>query len=253
METKNLTTEIIETTNYDLFARFPANRTIKRIDAKTMRLLKESMLIDGFYPYLPIFVWEDPINGKYYIIDGQHREAMARLLKIPLYYRIIENITREEAYKLTIKLNTTQTKWTPRDFIKHYAELGYKEYIKLLEFEKQYKLNGETNVLVLSTEAIASTGHSSIKEGTLILSDRAEERLKFAQKVNERINFKMTRSFTLALRILLKNELEEKYINSFWKNINGIAECANTNQYLLEFEKNINHRLKEKIQINKKF
>lgn len=237
------------TMDYDKFRYFPENRKIAKEGAEKIVGIMQDY---SYIPSCPMLVTE-PKNRKVisefetkpdkilYVIDGQHRLEAAKKLNIEvIYWEFIGSVT--EAHILMQRLNASQRKWIPDDYINFYARKGYPAYVTFLEYRKKYHLNGPTNTLILATDTIQSSGHPYVTEGKLVLSENAEYRLEFAEKVNLDLPFNMHKEFAKAIRTLLKNEPSEKNLVSFMKNIMDIRESRTREQYLARFEKIINHR-----------
>ncbi len=121
---KNIKHEVVgqvySTTDYSKFQFEKTNR-----DLGSLKKLKEVAETVGFLT--PILV-----NKEFIIIDGQHRFSVARDLKIPIKYIVLENAGKEEI----ISLNTTNKQWSALDFIELYAKEGVEDYVQLLDLYK---------------------------------------------------------------------------------------------------------------------
>lgn len=123
--------QILESTDYKLFETINGNRTIS---AKKVSKIKKD--VDNglnLFPYCPIVVNE--ANGKYQIIDGQHRFTASRELKLPIYYVI----ARELSIRDIARMNMNTDKWKYKDFLDCYIRLGDHNYQILKDWMTTHK------------------------------------------------------------------------------------------------------------------
>lgn len=116
---------IIKTSNYNQFKTFTGNRPIK--EQALVNSIKEKNLLH----LKPIMVTKD-----FFVVDGQHRLAAAKILDVPIYYVTCENLTENDIPVL----NFNQSSWNLSDFLHFYVNEGYSEYIFVHNIMKEYKL-----------------------------------------------------------------------------------------------------------------
>jgi len=112
--------EIIKSTDYQLLKIIDGNREIKshHINALARAIQKDNLL--HIEPIL--------VNEKMEILDGQHRYKAAELIRVPYYYRIVNDA---ENSSIGI-LNTNRKNWTLVEFASFYSKVNNnKHYIKL--------------------------------------------------------------------------------------------------------------------------
>lgn len=109
--------KIYQTYNYQQFKILEYNRDITRFD-----LLNESIATEGIKN--PILVDEE-----FNIIDGQHRYTYAKELGKPIIYYV----TPKKSENDVVEINTTAKRWQISDYIRHYANQGNNEYLRLNE------------------------------------------------------------------------------------------------------------------------
>jgi hypothetical protein len=85
-------------------------------------------------------------NKKLYVIDGQHRLAAAKMLKVDIWYEVVDNLTAEEI----LIINRNQKGWGSKDYLNHFASLGNNDYLMLSRYVKKTKLPVSTAVGLLS-------------------------------------------------------------------------------------------------------
>lgn len=133
--------EIYSTMDYSKFNFERTNR-----DLGSLKKLREVAASVGFLT--PILV-----NEEYTIIDGQHRFSVARDMKIPIKFIIIENAGKDEI----ISLNTTNKQWSVLDFIQLYAKEGNEDYQNLMDLYK-HRIMPISTMLTTAMNAKASSG-----------------------------------------------------------------------------------------------
>lgn len=99
----------LETRDYSLFHHDKENRPISIFPEH--RWLYETMQSDGFNKNLPVLVWRDE-KGRWIVLDGQHRLAIAEMLKLPVYYQFCDK--RFDVAKYA----RGGVKWTQSDYAK---------------------------------------------------------------------------------------------------------------------------------------
>jgi len=145
--------KIYSSTDYNKFSLVHSNRPVNydRVN-RMVKAIREGSNYLSNYPIL--------INSDFEIIDGQHRHAAARLAQVKLYYKFAFDMDMGDAAKA---VSNTKS-WMMSDWLHHYAELGFPEYVKLRDFWKQYEWLPVSMLIGLSssrkyTAAIFNGGH----------------------------------------------------------------------------------------------
>ena len=112
-----------ETKNYDDFVMMKGNRDIDEPNVKRfMKIIQEGKLYDE------VQVNPTKVNGKWVIVDGQHKfTALKRLGKaVPV-------IVKRTNVPLNgvVDINTQRKYWTDVDRVRSYSELGNEKYTRL--------------------------------------------------------------------------------------------------------------------------
>ena len=107
---------IYSTTNYNIFKTLIGNRNLNGRHKDLIASIKEHGQLN------PITV-----NEKYEVIDGQARLAALKMLGLPVEYIVKSGAGHTEC----VEWNNTGKRWTTRDFIKSYADLGYTSFMYL--------------------------------------------------------------------------------------------------------------------------
>jgi hypothetical protein len=101
---------ILSTNQYDLFSFF-RNRTLLNQRGRSFLKLKESIKLFGLLQ--PIIV--DYINGRYVVVDGQHRLLACKALTIP-----VKVLYAKGSYAALISLNNDRVNWQIGDYVNHF-------------------------------------------------------------------------------------------------------------------------------------
>ena len=126
-----------EVDELDLFHFFSHNRPI---DPNHVTALVKSIRRVNKLDSYPIRV-----TGSGDVIDGQHRLVACRELAVPIYYTIEE----EDDFSLEemSAINSATKPWRMADYLRHYAERGFPEYVKLRRYL------GDAGVITVATAA----------------------------------------------------------------------------------------------------
>lgn len=124
--------EIQNTKDYEKFVTVMGNRNI--VPNKVERIVKDVENGLNLFKYCPIIVSKE--GDKFKIIDGQHRFTASKELKLPIHYVVADDIKLRDI----ARMNTNTDKWTSKDFLNCYIELGNKHYVELKHFMKKYSV-----------------------------------------------------------------------------------------------------------------
>lgn len=160
MEKVELSGYILKTTNYDNFKALQGNRVV---DPCNVKKIKESISDIGYKKSQPIIVDED-----LQIVDGQHRFTACKELGLPIYFTI--EPTNNESIKITQKFNKDQKNWGAMDFLRSYAERGFKDYIRFLDYMEKNNVKQDV-LLILINGAPSPNVTAKIREGALSFGD----------------------------------------------------------------------------------
>jgi len=138
-------TKILESNNYSLFEVCSCNR-----DVIKTKLLEQSMHKHGYITAYPLHVIQNG-RGKFIIKAGHHRFEVAKKLGIPVKYVVCDD-------KATItELERATRKWSLRDYLDSYCNMGKQDYIALKEYCNETNLSVSTGMSIL-TGLIAGSG-----------------------------------------------------------------------------------------------
>jgi len=133
------------TKNYSQFTFTKENRDVNMLSLRPQHhKLRESMMKYGFLPAFPIMA--KSVNGKFVIMDGQHRLTFAKELGLPVFF-VVDNTDI-----CISEINQAQATWTPNDYAKRWAAAGRKDYSEAMLFSEEYAIP-----MALSFGMLAST------------------------------------------------------------------------------------------------
>lgn len=120
--------DINETKDYSKFTLLEGNRTI---DENHIKRLQKLMLTSGnLTQQFPVV-----INENWEVIDGQHRIKALEQLGWPVFYTVRSNLNLNDVRAI----NVGHRNWTWRDYAISFAELGNKNYERLLALYEEFK------------------------------------------------------------------------------------------------------------------
>lgn len=198
------------TTNYEDFGFITGNRTIneRHLNVSIMSSAKR----DGIMNH--ILVNPTKVDGKWVIVDGQHRFTACERLGIELPVSIA---SRDFTLNEIITMNVARKNWTPLDRVKSFAQLGKTDYIQLLDMYNEMNDVTPTSLPVVTTmcSGVLTASQSGGKRDTRGGQWKFESDPKFVRKVFKNlvrikaINKDVSRpQFASALMSLMKNEPE---------------------------------------------
>lgn len=140
------------------------------------------------------------VNEKMEVIDGQHRLMAARHLNLPIYYKVEKGLDSDHM----IALNLSR-QWNHADYLNHYVQRGFPEYLKFQEFIKSQQLR-----IPVALTLLMGNGYS-------VRKDFREGRFKFNQDFTE----EQLNNCRTTQDIIKKSNGTSHYLESakFWKAI----------------------------------
>lgn len=227
--------EIQTTSNYKLFRHLKGNRQIVKNKITNLQKSYESGL--NLFPFCPILV-----NKDNYVIDGQHRLETCKLLKIPVFYMVIENFTLLQI----AQLNAISTKWKMSDYFNCFIENGNSDYKILEMFKDKYSISMNIAAQLLMNGSVMDQGGGigdSFKNGgfKVKFQDKAEKIMKFVfayQDIVEEESLLKDIKFIKALQLLSVSELyvHTQVLDKLTKNKSVIIKKSNVKEYIYHIE-----------------
>lgn len=246
-----------KTTNYDQFKTLEGNRWV---DSRHIQKLTKAIQKKNLLKQFPILVTKD-----FVVIDGQHRLAVAKRLKKPIYYQISEE---EMGIEETQIINANTKKWEPIDFVRSYASIGKKDYKILLELMEKYNLsaamviratykdkNKTNNYKRYSWEELSNVfkeGFFEVDEGKLALFKTFLLQVKDIIPYLEDKNSWRRKDFYPAIQVMLKKVNYEEFIEKLEKisqmrkgEKKIIEPSGSAKEFVRQFEFVINWKLRK--------
>lgn len=227
------------TRDYSVFELPPTNRKIDK-DALD-KLVKENREVD-LLPEYPIVVYAAP-SGKWVILDGQHRWAMAQINRRLLYFTVSEKMTMEHV----AAANSTQKHWTTADFLHHWAASGKGEYKKLQEFIDRHPW-----IKVNTAKDLCTYGDRKRQDfagGNYLAND-----LEFAEEVARAcegwaglIDWWGETTFVYAIAMAHEHDGFDhgRLLRKARQQIGSLHKCVNVEQYMALLDEVYNHQMRE--------
>lgn len=120
------------TKDYNLFGTVRGNRPVE-LRGPRAKALALSMAEHGWLDAYPLMAQKNS-SARLKVIDGQHRLAIAKDLRLPVKY-VIEKKLIDMAI-----INSTSKTWTMVDYVHRYAAQGNKNYTELVAFQKSHAI-----------------------------------------------------------------------------------------------------------------
>jgi hypothetical protein len=235
------------TTDYSKFKWTRGNRPISPGHIREcIRELKEN----NESQYHPITVYGNG-DGRYYVADGQHRIEALKHLHLPVYYIVKPG---KPSLPEIIRLNNLGKKWSPRDFVDSFCQLGNQNYIKLRTFIQEFKLPVTTAAGILSGLEAAGMAGKAVRDGSFAVRDEVLARRigNFILAAKQYIPFATDQRFAIALSKLTRvpGFDEQRMIKKLAYQTGKIIKCANWPLYIPMLEEIYNYKVSERQFIN---
>jgi hypothetical protein len=233
--------QVFVTNDYLKFKFLEGNRGV---DPAHVKELVNSM--GEKYLEMPIHV-----NGRFEVIDGQHRVEACQELQLPVYYIMHDDWGLNEVHVL----NTHQVNWNSLDYLHSHAKRGNEHYQTFEKFMEDYGFGYQVSYALLTNTTSAPRGHKTkeFRRGKFEVAD-LQRAIKIADVIkqfapfyagyNTALNFKFRDNFCLAIiRIANKNiEYIEELLAKF---TSGVAPVLYhrplVSDYIKELEELFNH------------
>ena len=204
----------------------------------------------NLFPYCPVIVNRD--NGKFLIIDGQHRFTASMELGYPVYYVVAEDIPLRDI----ARMNSTTDKWKNQDFLACYIEIGIKDYESFEKFVTKYKVKYSVAVQLLMRGKISAGGGPDMemfKDGKFECKHH-ESAIRFIEQVDRlfgRYVFYRDRNLLIAVQKL--NEIGNWDTGTMHKKLgdhpNLMEKQSSAKTYMYLLDRIYNTRNRERRQI----
>lgn len=155
-----MATPITTTKNYAMFDRSRENRPVNLLNRHRLR---NSMKEYGWLKAFPMFAQRTE-NGRLVIIDGQHRFEIAKEIGIAVCY--IVDATQVDVTKLQ-----GGAPWVPKDYAGSFAQRGYKDYERVLEFAGKHGIPLSTAAALLAGTVSFGNVNTAFRDGSYKVRD----------------------------------------------------------------------------------
>lgn len=231
--------EVYETSDYGLFDLVPGNRKVVRDHTLTLKRAIEKRNLLHLYPII--------VSPEGKVLDGQHRLAAARELKVPLFYVVSENGTDIMDIALT---NHASKHWTREDYLTYWCEKGKEHYVVLKEFWGKYDWMSLSTASAIcvgepANSTLSNTQRNLFNQGEYKIMDMRFATM-FASACKDFLavfKFATERPFMAALSELLRNSRydQERMKEKLERYPGMLIRCPDKTRYLEVLEELYNY------------
>lgn len=154
--------KIYQTRDFGIFKFFDENREIK---TKHLKNIQNSIQRENRISQNPIIV--TPVEGKLFILDGQHRFNACKALNIPVFYTINENPS-----EYCMIDDQIAKPWTLEDFLHYYVVKGFPEYLKVKSLTEKFEVPFGSIFSLLGSSKSGSS--KLVRSGKMKLDEKLE-------------------------------------------------------------------------------
>lgn len=226
------------TENYDQFNDIASNR---EVDHKHVNKLVAAMRRKNLLHLNPLLV-----NNNMDVIDGQHRLEAAKILKVPVYYLINDEISKKDI----AAINSNQKNWTVMDYINYWAVEKAPGFDKLCSFLSQHPMIPPSTALIM----LSATGQrdlNGLKNGVVNLTnyDRACQIAEIIKEYRNIIDHAYDRNFILAVHHVVTTDGYDHSIMQAQLEFQSrsLVQCVNSKQYIELLQEIYNYRKSKNI------
>lgn len=190
---------VYSTTDYGRFGRLHANRELSRSHVRALaRELEEN---GNFTETNPVVV-----NQNMEVVDGQHRLRACQELGLPVFYKVVPDLSINEARRM----NLTSKLWQTRDFLRSYVDENRRPYVEFdLLFSENSDIAAITTVIYYAVGAYrtASGSEAAFRRGELegFNLDEARVRMNRLREAVEANPWFKSKTLSMALLELMRS------------------------------------------------
>ena len=225
--------EVNETKQYDLFCFVKGNRSVNQTHVnKLIAKIKRKNLRE-----IPIYVGPMNKDGKYPILDGQHRYEAYKTLDLPIRFIIVDYMTINDVPSM----NSTKLSWGNKDYLQRYVDKGLPSYIYYKKFMETYTLDNKFSVVTTILNGVYKRERGlevDFVDGRFDISDTAKENAEkigiFLGNVFDILGKEVKNSFfmfALLHAISHRNFNKEHFVGKLKKRSKMFSGCVNTLQW----------------------
>lgn len=228
MQEENKNFIINSTTDYDKFNLLTYNRPIN--ESHVHRLMK-LMRVDNQTDIFPIVVDKD-----FNVVEGQHRLAAAKALKIPIYY--IQS-DRDFSQKTISQFNSVHRKWNRSDQAISYAKQHYDTDEQLMEVLNDPRFSGLISALCkgkFTRIQLNGVLKDNIEESTFSLLKQLTPTWEFMLDNSAKKGWVVHNAAIAFVRVAkAENFNTEHFKKKFLKHHNSFQAAINTHDLYIQF------------------
>lgn len=220
---------IYETTDYGRFTKLIGNRDLHN---PLIEDLKKSIMTCNMLRQRP-----GVTNEKDELIDGQNRLQACIELDLPFPYTVKFGAGLAEA-----QLLQTSRQWTTENYLKSFMARGYKDYVKLHEFSREYKISTSIAMHILGNNFKFRSDDflTKFRKGKFEIVDYSNAE-NFASLLSEVRKFSPDNSWNnrdciRALTFVLEQVDPKEFIAQLARYNQVITKRASVKDYLRQFD-----------------
>lgn len=238
--------EILETSDLSIFSFLNENRDV---EPSKLTQIRKRMRSHGWEKGSFILV-----NEKFQVLDGQHRLTVARELKCPVQYIVVNGgdmITVRER-------NSGGHNWNIINHLGSYVKSGSVHYVLLDKYMKNFPDFRPTECMMLTKNSINSSSRDVFESGNFETKD-----MRVAYDWGHKImslkpyfkdGYNKSIFIRAMVRVLLKPEFNfDEFLHKVKQRPSMIFMCGTVDQYLEMIEKIYNYRRKDTEKVNLRF
>jgi len=225
-----------QTKEYNLFKGLEGNRNINYNHVKK---IKDSIINNGNISAITCISDKD---GKYIIVDGQHRYMACRELDIPIIFDVWDNINTNSM----ISLNKDQCNWKLIDYLNYGCSSGIEDYVVLKEYSTKNKIALSSLIIILGN---CNDVKYSFKNMVWKISDKetADKMLSYLDDFHKKfgIEHRLHVKFIQGFKTVIKTGLydHERMLHQLTKCHSFMLKQPNVSSYISNIEKIYNYRV----------
>lgn len=231
MKTKVAEPEIIETKKYSMSGSINSNR---EVDETHVKKLIKAIQKKNLLKLNPIIV-----NKKHEVIDGQHRLEAATRMKLPIYYLVSEEISKDDISSL----NTNSKSWKPLDYINYWTIEGAAGFDIVSRFINDNPHFAHSTCLRMLSIDGANSGY---KEGRVDVSNyqNANKIAEIVKNFRNHCDFAFDRGFVMAIAKIYETGLYDHEVmkKRLETQSRSLVKCISIKQYVEMLEEIYNYR-----------
>lgn len=226
--------------DYEMFSFLQGNRPLNH--NKIQKIVSDIEAGFNLLPYCPVIVFEK--DFKLFIVDGQHRFEAAKLTESPVFYVVSEELNLFQI----ATMNSKQEKWSEKDFLNCYIELGISDYSQLKDLIQKYHFSLAV-VAELLMNGVYTKGKEIIdvfRSGNFKVNhlETAEASLSLITDIFGRYKFFNDRNLMLAVQQLKSKGLcDFDYLKEKIKKAPMVLDKQSSSKdYIFNIERVYNHK-----------